>query len=147
MTDSQETSIQLKRQVTIKTRVTDTFRGKASKELGDELKLIDSQLNQLETQYQQSLQQLEQLAKQGQNVQRQLEHLNREAQEKRNQLGSLRIQVSSQLGNLDKLPNGSFIVTGMLENYVSVGVGDNIYDKIKTAEIIVEDGLVQAIHG
>lgn len=140
-------SVLLKRQVTIKTLVNDSFRLKASQELAEELKVIDAQTTQLEAQYQHSLQQLERLAQQGQNVQKQLEGLNREAQEKRNQLASLKIEVSTQLANLDKIANGSYIVTGLLENYVDVKVGDNIYDKIKNAEILVEDGIVKTIHG
>lgn len=138
-------SVQLKRQVTVKTKVTDAFRDRAKTELSNELKLIDTQLQQLEAQYQHSLQQLEKVAQQGQNVQKQLENLNQEAQQKRSQLASLKMQVSSELGNLDKIPNGNFIVTGVLENVVDVRVGDNIYEKLMNAEMIVEDGIVQRI--
>ncbi|MBY0405885.1 MAG: YlqD family protein, partial [Cyanobacteria bacterium] len=125
----------LKRQVTVKTLVNDGFRAKASQELSEELKLIDSQLSQLETQYQQSILQLEKMAQMGQSVQVQLENLNREAQEKRNQLATLKMEVSSQLGNLDKIQNGSYIVTGLLENFVEVKVGDNIFEKVRNGEI------------
>jgi chromosome segregation ATPase len=137
--------VQLKRQVTVKTKVTDVFRARAKGELGNELKLIDTQLQQLEAQYQYSLQQLEKVAQQGQNVQQQLQQLNQEAQQKRNQLASLKMQVSSEMGNLDKLENGQYIVTGMLENFVEIRVGENIYDKLQNAEILVEDGIVTSI--
>jgi chromosome segregation ATPase len=140
-------SVQLKRQVTVKTKVTDSFRSRAHGELNNELKLIDTQLQQLEAQYQYSLQQLEKVAQQGQNVQQQLQQLNQEAQQKRSQLASLKMQVSSELGNLDKLENGQYIVTGMLENLVEVRVGENIYDKLQNAEILVEDGIVTSISG
>lgn len=138
-------SIQLKRQVTVKTKVTDAFRVRAKSELDNELKLIDTQLQQLEAQYQYSLQQLEKMAQQGQNVQQQLQQLNQEAQQKRSQLASLKMQVSSELGNLDKIENGQYIVTGMLENVVEVRIGENIYDKLQNAEILVEDGVVTNI--
>ena len=137
----------LKRQVTVKTLVTDVFKQQANSELSNELKLIETQMSQLEAQYQHTLQQLEQLAQQGQNVQRQLDQLNQEAQQKRNQLASLKMEVASNLANLDKIPNGNFIVTGVLENFVGVKVGDNIYDKLKNAEIIVEDGIIKSIQG
>lgn len=140
-------SVTLKRQITVKTLVNENFRSKASQELSDEMKLIDNQMQQLEGQYQHSMQQLEKMAQQGQHVQGQLENLNREAQEKRNQLASLRIEVSTQLANLDKVANGAYIVTGMLENFVEVKVGDNIYQKIRNAEILVEDSIVKAIKG
>jgi esterase/lipase len=139
--------IHLKRVVTIKSLVTPLFREKASKELGDELAVIEGQLNQLENQYQASLHQLNMMAQQGQNIAAQLDGLNKEVMEKRNQLNGLKNQVSTQLGNLDKLEDGTPIVTGQLDNFVEIKVGDNIYDKIRNAEIIIEDGLVKEIKG
>jgi CII-binding regulator of phage lambda lysogenization HflD len=138
-------SVQLKRQVTVKTLVTDKFREKAKSELSNELQLIDTQMQQLEAQYQHSLQQLEKVAQQGQNVQKQLQQLEVDAQQKRTQLASLKMQVSSELGNIDKIPNGNFVVTGILENFVELKVGDNIYEKLMNAEMIVEDGIVKSI--
>ncbi|HEY9686844.1 MAG TPA: YlqD family protein [Coleofasciculaceae cyanobacterium] len=138
-------SVQLKRQVTVKTLVTDKFREKAKSELSNELQLIDTQMQQLEAQYQHSLQQLEKVAQQGQNVQKQLQQLEVDAQQKRTQLASLKMQVSSELGNIDKIPNGNFVITGILENFVELKVGDNIYEKLMNAEMIVEDGVVKSI--
>jgi len=140
-------SIQLKRQVTVKTKVTDNFRTRAKSELDNELKLIDTQMQQLEAQYQYSLQQLEKMAQQGQNVQPQLQQLNQEAQQKRSQMASVKMQISSELGNLDNIENGQFIVTGMLENMVELKVGDNLYEHLQNTEILIEDGVITAING
>jgi CII-binding regulator of phage lambda lysogenization HflD len=145
MTNQQ--SIQLKRQITVKTKVTDNFRLRAKSELDNELKLIDTQLQQLEAQFQYSLQQLEKVAHQGQNVQGQLQQLNQEAQQKRSQMASVKMQISSELGNLDKIENGQYIVTGMLENTIELRLGDNLYDHLQNAEILVEDGVITAING
>ena len=138
-------SVQVKRQVVVKTKVTDSFRARAKGELDNELKLIDTQLQQLEAQYQYSLQQLEKVAQQGQNVQQQLQQLNGEAQQKRSQLASVKMQISSEIGNLDSVENGQYIVTGQLEEVLSVHVGDNIYEKLQGAEILIEDGIVTQI--
>jgi hypothetical protein len=140
------TSVRLNRQITVKTLVTNAFRERAKQELDNELKLLDTQLQQLEAQYQYSLQQLEKIAQQGQDVQVQLININQEAQQKRSQLASLKLQVSSQLGNLDKVENGQYIVTGMLESVVELRVGDNLYDKLTNAEVLVEDGVIKGIH-
>lgn len=140
-------SIQLKRQVTVKSIVTEDFRSKAKEELSDELKLIDSQLEQLEIQYQATLKQIENLAKSGQNVSKHLEQLNMEAQEKRSQLANVKMQVAGNLANVDRVNNGDMVITGVLENYVTIEIGDNIYDKLRGAEIIIEDGIVQSISG
>lgn len=140
-------TIQLKRQVTVKTLVNDNFRQRAKNELGEEQKLIETQIQQLEAQYQHSLQQLERAAQQGQNVQKQLQQLEREAQQKRGELSGLKLQVSSQIANLDKVENGNYVVTGLLENTVELRIGDNIYERLRNAEIIVEDGVITAIKG
>lgn len=144
MSDSQQ-SVTLKRQVTVKTRVTDEFRARAKKELSDEIQLLESQSQQLETQIQQSMKQLENIAAQGQNVQKHLNQLNQEAQQRRNQLASLKMQLSTQLANLDKANNGDYVVTGILDNFVEVNVGDNIYEKLNNAEMLIEDGVVKEI--
>ncbi|MDX2085048.1 MAG: YlqD family protein [Candidatus Melainabacteria bacterium] len=138
-------SLMLKRSVVVKTLVTDSFKQQANRELSKELQTIDSQLEQLEAQYQHTLRQLEGMAQNGQHVAPQLQQLNQEAQQRRTQLSTLKMEVSSQLANLDKVPNGTYIVTGNLENYVELGVGDNIYDRIRNAEIRVTDGVVTDI--
>jgi ethanolamine utilization protein EutQ (cupin superfamily) len=132
MTD--EHAVMLKRQVTLKTRVTDAFRERAKKELGDEVQLIEAQT-----------QQLEKIAAQGQNVQKQLAQLNQEAQQRRSQLASLKMQLSTQLANLDRAQNGDCVITGILDNFVEVRVGDNIYEKLNNAEMIIEDGIVREL--
>jgi chromosome segregation ATPase len=146
-TGGSNSSIQLKRQVTIKSVVNDGFRDRAKDEFSEELKLIDAQLEQLENQYTASLKQLESLARQGQNVSAQLDNLNREAQEKRAQLGQVKMSVSNNLANLDSIKDGGYAVTGVLESYVNVNVGDNIYEKIRGGEIIIENGVVKEILG
>lgn len=147
MAQNNLSSVRLKRQITVKTLVTDDFRKKAIQELDEESKVIDTQLQQLEAQYQYSLQQLDQLAKQGQNVQKQLLQLNDEAQQKRNQLASVKMQVASQIANLDKVPNGEYIITGIMESDVEIATGDNLYEKLGQAEMLVEDGIVKSISG
>ena len=140
-------SVKLKRQVTVKSLVTDTFRNTARTELTDEIKLIDAQLEQLETQYQASIRQIETMARSGQNMGQQMQQLNHDAQERRNQLSNVKMQATANLANLDKVQDGDTVVTGVLENYVEIKVGDNIYDKLRGAEIILEDGKVKSIMG
>lgn len=144
---TQLSTIQLKRQITIKSLVNETFREKARTELSDELRLIEAQLEQLENQYQATLKQIESMAKAGQNISKQLDQVNREAQEKRSQLANIKMQVASNLANLDRVQNGDMVVTGVLESYADINIGDNIYEKLRGAEIILENGLVTKILG
>lgn len=138
-------TVELKRQVTVKTIVNDDFRKRAGEELDQELKLVEGQSQQLEAQYQDTMQQLEKIAQQGQNVQKQLQQLSQEAEGKRKQLAQIKMQLSTQQANLNKASNGDFVVTGVLDNYITVGIGDNLYEKLNNAEMIVEDGVVKEI--
>jgi len=140
-------TVSLKRQVTIKTVVTDAFRSRAEGELSHEVKQIEAQLVQLETQYQETLKRLEEVAAGGQNVRPQLEQLNQDVQNKRNQLTNLKIEVAQQLNNLHSVDNGAQVVTGLLESFVDVQVGENIYERVRGATVVVKDGIVQEIHG
>ncbi len=142
---TEQQSVQVRRQVVVRTLVNDSFRQRAQSELTEEQRIIDTQLQQLEAQYQHTVKQLEEYASQGKNVQRELEQVNREYQKKRSDLSTAKIQVSSQAANLEKIENGQFLVTGQLEELVTVRVGDNLYEKLQTAEMIVEDGIVKAI--
>lgn len=142
---SQNGTVQLKRQVTVKTIVNDDFRKRAGQELDQELKLIENQTQQLDAQYQETMQQLEKIAQSGQNVQKQLQQLSQEAENKRKQLATIKMQLSTQQANLNKSSNGDLVVTGVLDNYITVGIGDNLYDKLSNAEMIVEDGVVKEI--
>jgi hypothetical protein len=137
--------VMVEHQVNVKTIVTEGFKLQADQELSKELALIDEQAQQLEAQYQFSLQELEKLARQGQPVQAQLEQLNRDAQERRNQLAGLKMEVSAQLANLDKLEVGAMIITGMLKGQIELKVGDNMYDKMQPAQILVCDGRIESI--
>jgi uncharacterized coiled-coil DUF342 family protein len=135
----------IKRSITIKTLVTDEFRTKAKQELSQETQMMASQLDELETQFQQTLRQLEEAARQGHNVARQMDQLHQEVHQRRAQLQALGQELDSQLKNLDTMSNGGYITTGQLENFVELKVGDDIYKKMRSAELLVKDGIVTAI--
>lgn len=135
----------LKRVLTVKTKVTEAFCERTNKELKDELELLEAQGQQLESQFQQAMQQLDSLAAQGQNVQKQLLDLNQEVLQRRTQLNSLKIQISGRLAKLAQAKVGDYVITGTLDQFVTIKPGDNLYEKLNRAELIVEDGIVQEI--
>jgi hypothetical protein len=137
-------TLTLKRQVTVKTRVTDRFRQEANQGLSQELGLIDDQLRKLEADYHTSVTQLEKMG--GPQAQGSIQQLQELFQQKHQQLSALKAEVSNQLGNLEQVPNGTVVVTGMLESEVSVTEGDHIYRAVRGAELIVEDGVIVQIN-
>jgi NAD-dependent DNA ligase len=105
------------------------------------------ELEALEKQYQANLKQLEDAARQGHNVAPQLDGLHKEVLSRQQQLGEMQQQLAAQLAELEKVTNGTFLVTGQMENYVTIAVGDSLYEKLRKAEVHVQDGVVTAIVG
>jgi len=135
----------VKRSLNVKTLVTDAFRVQAQKDLSQEQTLVAQQTEQLELQYQNNLRQLEEASRQGHNVARQLDQLHQEANKRKQELATLQAEIDQQLQGLTTLPNGQYIKTGQLENWVPLAVGDNLYQRLRGAEILVTDGKITAI--
>lgn len=144
--DNNEAFISVKRQINVRTVVNEDFRKRANTELGREIEMIDGQLQQLETAFNNSLQQLEQLANQGQNVMQARQQLEQDAEQKRRELSGLKGEVTKQLSNLGNVNDGDTVVTGVLESFADLKVGDNIYDRVKSATIVVKDGVITELH-
>ena len=106
---------------------------------------IDGQLHQLQAAYQQTLQQLEQLSAQGQNVLPQRQQLEQQAGAEQQKLTLLKEEVMKQLGTLDTVNDGTPVITGLLDSWVGLSVGDNIYEKVRDTVITVTDGVITAI--
>jgi TolA-binding protein len=142
---SSPNTVWVKRQVTVKTIVNQAFRERAKTELSQEVTQIDGQLHQLQAAYQQTLQQLEQLSAQGQNVLPQRQQLEQQAGAEQQKLTLLKEEVMKQLGTLDTVNDGTPVITGLLDSWVGLSVGDNIYEKVRDTVITVTDGVITAI--
>ena len=139
-------SLKVKRQVVVKTIVTDDFKQKAQNELTDEIKLIDEQINHLQLQLNQVIQQFQQspgrsLSANPQEAEQIINELNIRLQ----QLMAVKQNLQLQINNVVHAHNGEEIITGSLENYVELKPGDNIYEKMLNKEITIEDGIVKEI--
>lgn len=135
----------VKRSLTIKTLLTDAFRQQAQQDLSQEKELVAQQLEQLELQVQNNLRQLEEATRQGHNVARQLDQLHQEANKRKHELATLQAEIDQQIQNLATMANGNYIKTGQLENWVPLAVGDNLYQRLRGAEVLVTDGKITAI--
>lgn len=140
------TKILVKRPVTIKTIVTPKFKEEATNELTKEIHLVDSQILQLELQNKQVVDQANILGSQlGAEQSKQLQNVLNDIIQKLQQMTSVKQELVSQRDTIKDIIINNLIVTGNLENYVEIKVGQNIYDVFKKAEIIVRDGIVEDI--
>jgi hypothetical protein len=139
-------SIKVKRPVKVKTVVTEGFKQQAKDEINKEIRLLDSQIMQMEMQSKQIQDQVtggipQYFAESNDQAQQAIEELLQRLQ----QMSELKQELQFQKENIDHLALNNVIITGSLENYVEIKPGENLYDKFKEAEIIVKDGVVQDI--
>jgi len=139
-------SIKVKRPVTIKTIVTDVFKKQTVDEINKEMHLLDSQIMQLELQNKQIQDQVTGFSSQygGENPE-QIQQALAEISNRLQQMTMLKQELHSQRESIGHLALENEVVTGSLENYVELQIGENIYEKFKEAEIIVRDGIIQEI--
>lgn len=140
-------SLKVKRQIVVKTIVTDKFKNGAQNELLDEIKLIDDQINHFQVQLNQVIQQFQQNSTTGFSVgPQEAEQIMNELNLKLQQLVALKQNLQFQIENIKTAKEGEIVVTGSLENYTELKPGDNIYEKLLNNEILVKDSLIQEIN-
>lgn len=139
-------TISVKRQIAVKTIVSENFKLRAVDELNQEIKLIDNQINHMQVQLNQLIQQLQQGTSSGLSVSpREAEQIINDLNMRLQQLINLKQGMQKQIENINHTNLGDLIATGSLESYVDIAIGDNIYDKLLDREIIIKDGVVQEI--
>jgi hypothetical protein len=139
-------SLTVKRQITVKTIVTEDFKQKAADELVNEIKLIDEQINHLQLQVNQIIQQFQQQSPSGFSIPPQeADQIMNELNLRLQQLVNLKQNLNLQIDNIKHTKAGDTIITGSLENYVELKTGDNLYNVLLDKEIVVKDGEIQEI--
>lgn len=139
-------SIKVKRPVTIKTIVTNDFKKQASVEIDKEIYQLDSQIMQLELQSKQIQDQASGFgAMYGEENSQPIQQALTEISNRLQQVTTLKQELQSQRDSINHIALENIVVTGSLENYVELKIGENIYEKFKEAEILVKDGIIQEI--
>ncbi|MBM3268141.1 MAG: YlqD family protein [Candidatus Sericytochromatia bacterium] len=131
--------LSLRRQVLIKAIVTDQFKQQATAELQTALSQVDEQFQQLEFQAKRALQDLEKKNPE------QLPMLRSQIEEDRGRLLAAKNDLLQKLNVIGQLEINQEFVQGNVDNFVDVGVGDNLYAKLAAPEIVVKDGVVVEI--
>lgn len=137
-------SLSLRRQVIIKAIVTENFKQQAAAELQQALQSIDMNLQQLEFQGKRAISDLEKrnLSPAGPMVQQQIEGVKQQIEGERSQLMAAKNEMLQKLNVIGQLELNSEFPQAQVDNYVDVAIGDNLYMKLATPEVIVKDGVV-----
>ncbi|RAP31281.1 hypothetical protein DID78_01890 [Candidatus Marinamargulisbacteria bacterium SCGC AG-343-D04] len=120
----------LKRQVVTKAVVTERFKSFLKHELKENISFYKNKINENETKLL-SLDSNDPAAHQ----------LNAEINDAKKYVNS----ENEQTGFIEELKLNSLYSQGPVDGFVTVSVGDNLYEKLGGVEVVVEDGVVQKI--
>ncbi|MFM6056709.1 MAG: YlqD family protein [Microcystis aeruginosa] len=146
--DDAQTSLLLKRPVTIKVIVTPRWKEEAQQQLQAQMVQIDAQIQQLETQGQRAIAEIQRqsliplppaAAQQIDNIQIQVNQQKSEFLEQKN-------QYLQQLQQVQLLELNQEVAQAQLESFFRVEKGDNLVAKMNV-EIVLRDGIVEEIRG
>lgn len=135
-------TVTLKRTVTIKAVVTEDFKKYLTYEIQNSIKSLDDKLQQMEIQGKQLI---EMLTKQGGSDQ--INSIKQQMDMERIQQRSAKEELVKRMDEAKGLPLDSHFVQGTIDGFVTVKVGDNLYQKLGALEIMIKDGLVEDIIG
>ena len=131
-------SLLVKRQVTVKARLTEAMRQKLAADFQDAVRKLDVELSQLEFQGKRLLADAEKGGpERTAAVSAQLSGERQKRQEQK-------VRILESLKELGKMSLGTEIVQGTVESLAEVRVGDRLA-LVTAAEVVVEDGIVVAI--
>ena len=125
-----KSQVNLKRQVMVKAVVTEQFKEYLNFELTETVKMYSSQIQQID----------QQLATMSGDTPMYIQ-----LTAEKEQYQAYIANEGNQRNFVAGLELGSYYSQGPVDGFVSVSVGDNLYEKIGGSEIIVENGIVKSI--
>ena len=132
--------VTLKRSVTIKAIVTDKFK--------------QYLMYELQTSIDQATKQLEQLEKEAEKIEAEsksktpkinVEASYRQLETERTKIVSTIEDIKKRIEHTKTLKNDDEYIQGVVDGFVNINQGDNLYEKLGGMEIIVKDGVVDQI--
>lgn len=143
-----QTSLLLKRPVTVKVIVTNRWKEEVQQQLQTQLSQVDAQVQQLEMQGQRAISEIQKQSIQppGPQVMQQIESVQSQVNQKKSELLERKNQSLQQLQQVQLLELDQEVAQGQMESFFRIDKGDNLVKKLNV-EIVVRDGVVQEIRG
>lgn len=130
-------SITVQRPIVIKTIVTEGFKRLYVADLEDAIKRIEAVVQQIDVQARRF--DLERQVSPQSRVMRQQLEIERARQD------AARVELTARLREAQDLKLNDEFTQGTIDGITELSVGDNLFDKISRAEIVVKDGIVMEI--
>ncbi len=142
-----ESSISIKRSITIRAVVTPSWKEEAEREISSAISTSDQQLAQLEKEGQEVV---EGLRTQSANpldprVQEQVGQVQQQVAAKRSELEEQKRNLLQQQSQVRELEMEQIVEQGQIESFCDLKVGDNLVKKMQVS-LLVRDGVVESIN-
>jgi|TARA_B100001996_G_scaffold382022_1_gene372769 hypothetical protein len=142
-----ESSITIKRSITIRAVVTPSWKEEAEREISSAIATSDEQLAQLEKEGQQVV---DGLRTQSANpldprIQEQVAQVQQQVAAKRSELEEQKRNLLQQQAQVRELEMEQVVEQGQIESFCDLKVGDNLVSKMQIS-LLVRDGVVESIN-
>jgi hypothetical protein len=146
--DDKQTSLLLKRPVTLKVIVTPLWKEEAQQQLQAQIQQLDAQLQQLEVQGQRAINEIQKqsIIPLSPQVSQQIENIQGQINQGRSEILERKNQFLQQLQQVQLLELEQEVAQAQLESFFRVEKGDNLIQKMNV-EVVIRDGVVQEIRG
>ena len=143
---TEESTLSIKRSITVRAVVTPSWKEDAERELSNAISTSDQQLAQLEQEGQQVM---DEVRNQSANpldprVQDQVAQVQQQVAAKRAELEEQKRNLLQQQAQVRDLEMEEIVEQGQIDSFCELKVGDNLVNKMQVA-VVVRDGVVQAI--
>ncbi len=144
---TEESSISIKRSITIRAVVTPSWKEEAEREISSAIATSDQQLAQLEKEGQQVV---DGLRTQSANpldprVQEQVAQVQQQVASKRSELEEQKRNLLQQQAQVRELEMEQIVEQGQLDSFCDLKVGDNLVSKMQVS-LLVRDGVIESIN-
>lgn len=146
--DYANSSLLLKRPITIKAIVTPRWKEEVQQQLQGQISQFDRQMEQLEMQGKRTIEEINKKTTQPLNPQitRQIENIQGQVNQKKGELLNKKNQSLQQLQQVQLLDLDQEVVQAQMESFFRLEKGDNLVKKLNV-EVVIRDGIVEEIRG
>ncbi|MEY2858130.1 MAG: hypothetical protein RLZZ74_2442 [Cyanobacteriota bacterium] len=145
--DYSNTSLLLKRPVTVKAIVTAQWKEEVTQQLQKQVAQLDQQMQQLEMQGKRTIEEItKQAGATNPQVQKQAENIQGQVNQKKAEMLEKKNQFLQQLQQIQLLELDQEVIQAQMESFFRLEQGDNLVKKLNV-EVVLRDGIVEEIRG
>jgi hypothetical protein len=146
--DDMQTSLLLKRPVTIKVIVTPRWKDEVQQQLQSQIGQLDTQMQQLDMQGQRAIAELQKqsITPPGPQIAQQIDNIQIQVNQKKSELLEKKNQFLQQMQQVQLLELNQEVVQAQMESFFRIEKGENLVQKLNV-EIVLRDGVVEEIRG